>query len=277
MTVAVFEIQVLHSYFQHGRYQSCAVVADDSTQQVLDRYGFVMRRQEGSLACNSLACGDLADLLRYLNQQLQAAPLRFYLMADAAQFVFITNVPLDWVGQLQMDAGAGVTQLSQTGTQVKLVPELGPRMVNQAGVIGVISIAWDDLLNRAAPGIRYLIQLQARSVAWHYYLVNSSQTKLHDPAIRDRQQRYLQGPEPVVFPDGEKGMCFSSGATEFALQQVPTQIFDLIDRLPAAMGAGHSLEYCVISGLPTPSVQTLKQAVCHQNHRGIYGAMYVYL
>ncbi len=271
----LFQIQVLHSYFGNGVFQQCSVMADRETNDVMYRYGLLTRMVGGVFGCYSTASGDVSDFVSYINDQLQGEPLRFFLVADEEQFAFITDLPLDWVGQLEMDSRTGAIEHSVSGATLQLTPTLGDRAVNQPGVIGVVSIYLDDLVAMNGKPVRYVTDFHARALPWRYYLVNRSQTKLNDPVIRDKNQVCLDGPEPMVLPNGEKGLCFSSGDMAFPLQEVPTRVFDLIDRLPASMdGGGQSIEHCLIYGLPTPGEDELKQA---GSSRDVFGAMYVYL
>lgn len=275
MNGLLFQIQILHSYFGNGVFHHCSVLADRSTGEVMNRYGLLARMTGGMFGCYSTASGDVPDFISYINDQLQGEPLRFFLVTDEERFAFITDLPLDWVGQVEMDSRSGAIEHSASGATVQLTPHLNDRTVNQPGVIGVVSIYLDDFLAMNGKPIRYVADFHARALPWRYYLVNRSQTKLHDPVIRDKNQVYLNGPEAMVLPNGEKGLCFSSGEMAFPLQQIPTHVFDLIDRLPSSMdGGGQSIEHCLIYGLPTPDEDELKQA---GGSRDVFGAMYVYL
>lgn len=275
MNEPIFQIQIQHSYFGNGVFQKCRVMADCRTNEIIHRYGLLTRMVDGAFGCYLATPGDAAGLLSYLNDQLQGEPLSFFLLADEEQFALITELPLDWVGQVEMNSRSGVMQHSESETKMLLTPTLSGRTVNQPDVIGVVSIYIDDLLAMKDKRIRYVVDFHARSLPRRYYLINRSQTRLNDPVIRDKNQVYLDGPEPVVLANGEKGLCFSSGEMAFPLQQVPTHIFDLIDRFPSSTDSGgQALEHCLICGLPTPDEDELKQA---SSSRDVFGAMYVYL
>jgi len=275
MTPPLFEIHLRHRYFNNGVFQGCKILADSSTSDVIRRYGMLMHMVEGVFACYPASSDDVSEFLSYLNMQLQGAPLRFLLLADEAQFIFMTDVPLNWVGQVMMDSKSGTAEYSHGETRIRLTQTFSGRTVRQCGVIGMISIHLDDLLATVPVGGRYVVDFRARSLPWRYYLVNRSQTKLNSPMIRDQNQVCLDGPVSMVLPNGEPGLCFSSGAMVFPLQQIPTLIFDLIDRLPLAMDSEeHAIEHCLIHGLPTPDVGELEQA---GGAKDVFGAMYVYL
>jgi hypothetical protein len=275
MKALLFQIQLLHLYFRDGLFKTCAITADDKTRSLLAQYGLVTRMQEGMYGCYAPRSSDVVSLLDYLNTRLDGEPFRFLLVSDSAQFSFMTELPRDWVGQVMFDSHAHSANQTEPSGTVRLAPTLASRTVDQPNVIGVVSIHLDDLLHAAGTTIRYSIEFHARSLPWRYYLVNRSQTRLNAPAIRDKSQFYLNGPDSVLLPNGETGLCFSSGTRAFPLQQVPTRIFDLIDRMPPAMDVlGPAVELCLISGLPTPSNDQIKQA---KGGKDVFGAMYVYL
>jgi hypothetical protein len=275
MNRLLFQIQVLHSYFSNGVFQSCKVMADRASNNVLHRYGFQTQFTDGMFGCYIAAPDEVSNLVRYINEQQSGRPLRFFLVADEKQFAFITDLPTDWVGLVEMDSRSGAVRRSADGVTVELIPHLNDMAVKQHGVIGAVSVYLDDLLAMNSESTRYVANFHARSLPWHYYLVNRSQTKLYAPLIRDKHQVCLDGPKPMVLPNGERGLFFSSGRLAFPLQQVPKHVFDLIDRLPSSMdSAEQSIEHCLIHGLPTPDEDDLKK---ESNSKDVFGAMYVYL
>lgn len=112
---------------------------------------------------------------------------------------------------------------------------------------------------------------------WVYYLVNRSQTKLNNPMICNKERYFFDGPEPVVLSNGEKGLSFNSGERLFPLEQVPTKLFDLVDRLPASMHTEfQSVEHCLIQGLPTPNKGQFSVRQKDTN-KYVFSEMYIYL
>ena len=270
MTEALFQLRIQHSYFSDGVYQPCRVAADGRTQEIIKRYGLISRMSYGAYGLYTSSQEETSVLVRYLNDQLDGEPLRFLLTSDAAQFSYITNLPPTWVGQVELSTKAVRTD----GTAIQFIPSLSGRTVDKQNVIGIVSVFPEDLLAIGCGAANYRISFQSRSLHWHYYLVNRSQTKLHRPAVRNKNHIFI-GPDPIVLPNGESGLCFTSGEMKFPLQQVPTVMFDLMDRLPASMGSeGESVEHCLIQGLPTPVEADLKRA---DTGSDVVSAMYVYL
>jgi hypothetical protein len=277
MNKQLFQIQLLHGYFADGLYQYCKVLADSDTIKLMDRYKLLTRMRDGIFSVY-MTCQDSAvAFVSYLNDQLQGEPLRFLLAANEEQFVSITDVPFDWCGQMGFSSKLTIPENTQSGTPLQLKAELGNRTVSQQNVIGVICIYLDDLLVMGCNSICYVIEFKARAMHWVYYLINRSQTKLNNPMICNKERYFFDGPESVVLSNGEKGLSFNSGDRLFPLEQVPTKLFDLVDRLPASMHAEFQpVEHCLIQGLPTPNAgqfsvrqKDTKKYMCSE--------MYIYL
>lgn len=273
----LFNIQLLHSYFSDGVFKSCKVIADSDTKKLIDRYRILTRMNEGIFYLYAPFQYVPVDFVQYLDDQLGGEPLRFLLTANEEQFVSITELPLDWLGQVSLNSKSVIQEKAKGHAAFQLKPELSDRKIIQPNVIGVISIYLDDLLAMECKDIRYVIEFNARSLHWVYYLINRSQTKLNNPIICSKDRYLFDGPESVVFSNGEKGLSFHSGETPFPLEQVPSKLFDLVDRLPALDHTEFSqVERCLIQGLPTPNEG---QFSVKQKDTGkyIFSEMYIYL
>ena len=266
----LFQIHLSHSYFSDGVFQNCRIVAHSDTEEIASRYNLITHMSKGVFCLYTASQRDTKGFVGHLNDQLQDQPLRFLLCADESQFSFITDLPIDWVGQVEFSS----KNIIADGSNIRLLPTLSSRLVNRQNVIGVISIYLEDLLVLECKNTRYVVDFQSRSVRWLYYLINRSQTKLSNPSIRNKKYVF-EGPEPVVLPGGENGLCFNSGDKQFPLQQIPTLTFDLIDHLLVSMHAGgQTINHCLIQGLPTPKMEDLNRT---GNSKKVVGAMYVYL
>lgn len=283
MTVRLLQITLFHSYFSSGLFESCWLTPDPFTAAFLSRYQLFMRDESGIFGLYSDNSNpDVAGLVRYLNGKLAGAPLRFLLGNDESQFYRMTNLPFDYVGQIGLSSAAGAPgpapdRAPPGPVRRELVAAMGPRVVNQPGVIGVFSVYLDDWLAIGATDVCYETHFQARTLHWQYYLINRSQIKLNNPVIRNQQKAYFEGPVPLVLSTGEKALSFSSGEMEFPLRQVPDGLFSLIDNLQSSLHANAPpIERCLINGLPTPDGENIK---ARRVGDGFYtfGEMYVYL
>jgi hypothetical protein len=271
MSASLFQLEISHGYFASGQLEGWTLAPDPATQAILARYGLVPAMRDGAFALTTFN-PDPAGLVRYLDAQLAGAPLVFWLGCDQPQLLTVTDLPLDWAGQLALSSKDCTRDAG--GWRMAAVP--GPRSAGRDGVAGVLSVYLDDLLAMGGKDIRFTVDLAARPVHWVYYLVNRGQTRLQNPAI-GKNGFLFEGPQPAALPGGEKAICFNSGETTFPLKQRPSVLFDLMDR-PASMqedSAGDT-EYCVLKGLPVPDGKQL------QVRNGgpdpyVYCAMHVYL
>lgn len=274
MIERLFQIRVAHGYFSSGVFESCSVSADADTQRLIDRYRLLAGMSNGVFEVYASFRDGTAAFVRYLNELMDGEALRFLLTGDEAQFAYITDLPLDWVGQVKLSSKSGS---SDNSGGIRLSQELSERIVERDGVLGVISIYPDDLQASGAADVCYLVDFTARSLYWKYYLVNRSNVRLQNPAICNRKQVRFDGPAPVLLPTGEAALRFVSGEMQFPLQQVPDVAFDLIDSfVPPLQTDGKTVERCVIKGLPTPEPGQFGAALV-DGKPYVFSEMYVYL
>ncbi len=273
--IELFHIALYHGYFADGVFGACTLVPDPASAHFLRRYRLTVRSQPGQIALYCDSATAALPMLGYLNDRLDGAPLQFLLMADEARFAQITDLPLDFVGQVMLSSSS--TRVLSGSPERELIPQLGPRTLTQSGVIGAVSVHLADCLADGAPGIAYRANFQARVLHWLYYVVNRSQGKLHTPLIRNQQRIAFETPTAVTLPNGEAALSFSSGNLHFPLQQNANCAFDLIDDVQTSGQAGsNAVEHCLIRGLPTPDGRNL---VVRQvdNNPAAFGEMVVYL
>lgn len=279
MMIPLFQIFLFHRYFTSGVFESCQIIPDVNTRIFLQRYSLVLRTEVGKIGLyGSNKIAPLA-LLGYLQQQLAGAPLQFLMICNESRFLQITNVPLDYVGQIALSSKASraVDTDASGELQREIEPVFGPRQLSQSGVIGLASVYLDDCLTSGGQNVCYQVNFQARVLHWLYYVVNRSQSKLHKPVVCNQQKMYFDAPVPVLLSTGESALSFSSGNMQFPLQEHPETSFDLIDNLqPSLHASEQAIEHCLITGLPTPNGENMKT---RQVGEGLsaFGEMYVYL
>ena len=275
MIEQLFQIQIFHSYFSSGIYQNCSVCADAGTQKLIDRCRLLSRMSNGVFELCTTFQDGAAAFTRYLNELTDGQPLKFLLTASDAQFAYITDLPMDWVGQVALSSKSG--SRAQAG-DIRLNQVLSDRIVDQDGVIGVISIYPDDLLALGGVKVRYQLCFKARSLHWRYSLINRSNARLYNPTICNRDGKVcFDGPVKVALPTGESALRFISGDTQFPLQQVPEVVFDLNDSfVPPLQADGKTVAQCLIKGLPTPQPGQFGAALVDGNPY-FFSEMYVYL
>lgn len=276
----LFQVKLFHPYYASGVFEDCQLIADAGTEYVIARYQLLTRRTQGAFGLYTSSQGGAAGFVKYLLDYSGNAPLRFWLACNSEKFVFITDLPLDWVGLMELSSQSGVARADGNEINITLTPTMSPKMTGKEGLIGEISIYPSDLLSLFATGaksIGYVAHFQVRALHWIYYVINRSQTRLNDPAVCDRAGVYFDGPIATTLPGGEKALEFNSGKMQFALQQVPAVIFDLVDRtMPSLQSDGQAVENCLMTGLPAPKGDQLGARQGGENPY-VFGAMYVYL
>lgn len=280
MTQLLFQIQLFHPFFTDGVFEDCQLLADPATAHAIEHYQLLTRRAAGTFGLYTSSQRSAAQLMQYLAHVTGDAPLRFFLTCNNRHFVFITDLPLGWVGQVTLNSGAGAMQADNGQATISLTPTMLSGGAGAEGVIGEVSIYPSDLVALLAAGftaIAYTAHFQVRSLHWIYTVINRSQTCLYQPAVRGRDGINFTGPFAKTLADGEAALEFCSGAMQFALQQVPTVLVDLVDTVPPPLHAdAEPVDSVVLRGLPTPQAgqfgarQTASTSYC-------FAQMYVYL
>ncbi len=277
MIGCLFVLELEHAYFTDGRFDGCTLRPDQPTQALMTRHGLALRKNQGSWGLYTSHGDDLPAFVQYLCETIGQESIRFFLEYAAADFFSMTELPLDWAGQIQLSTQSVAPASASAGNAVVLQPLLVPRTAEHIAAIGEFVVYLADLKENGGHGVRYTAAFKARQSRWMYYLINRSRIKLTDPAIRNLNQEYFDGPENVVLPNGEAALCFTSGERLFPLQQVPTNVFDLFNRSEMSFQAdAQPSEQCVIKGLPTPApgqISVRREA----GESFVFSAMHVYV
>ncbi|MCI3944227.1 hypothetical protein K0038_01235 [Pseudomonas syringae] len=265
----LLEIELRHDYFQDGVLGGFRVVPDEATARLLARYRLMIRFEQGVFSLLAESADD--RLVAYLLDQTQAAPLGFSLVGDQRHFLFITDLPLDWTGVLQLSTGH---VKSTAAGPFEMLPILDEQAVVGNRVVATVCVNLHDLLVTGC-GTRYVVEFNSRTVHWHYYLINRSEVKLTSPVIVSAAGSVFEGPVTMTLPGREQALHFSSGTEAYPLRQVPDTPFNLVDRLDG-FSAGHSAERVLIKGLPTPELGHLIKSSDPRSSCAVC-AMYVYV
>jgi len=278
MNTLLFQLRLLHSYFASGIFEYCTVEADAKTQDFIRRYQCISNLRQGVFRLQLTERDAVTEFLTYLTTQLDGDPLRFYLCADPAWFSAVTDLPMNWVGQIALSSQEVIADAA--GKALMMQPRLAARSVQKNTVIAVVSIFVEDILKAAQQPVCYAIHFTARSLYWNYLVATRSLQTLKKFSVKNKAGMVFQAPVPAQFPNGEAALSFSSAPMQFPLEQIPAISFDLMDSLPmhdvAATGETRYVERCLIQGLPTPqagqfSLREIEGKQC------VFSDMYVYV
>ncbi|WP_024674805.1 hypothetical protein [Pseudomonas syringae] len=265
----LFQICFMHGYFADGKLHDFQVIADYPTAQLIARYRLVSQQQDGVFSLYAEREGP--EFIEYLRDQAPSGQLQFFLKCDRAAFFFATDLPLDQLGMLAFSSARVESKTSHQRTMLSAWHE-GARAA-ECGV-AAITLRLNDLLPISL-GKRFIIDFKAREVGWQYCLINRSAVLLKNPAVIGNNGCVLDGPQSGLSPGGEKALIFSSGLSQFAVQQAPQLTFDLVDRL-TVQPEGQVVEHCYIKGLPAPRLDKMS-AVRGDNPVQVICTMSIYL
>jgi hypothetical protein len=204
-------------------------------------------------------------------------PLIFNMVSNDDYFALITDLPLDWCGQLQYSSKSA-TEQDQT---IEMTMQLQARTTALGSVIGQIAIFPEALLTTEGkmrcPS--FVIKMKARLTHWHYYVFNRSQLKLTQPVIRNSQGIEFEPPVSVIIKNGEQALLFRSGEHTFAFSESFKAPFDLLNFMPndpeQALNPRSNVKQ-LMAGLPIPNTDVLSIEMQH-GHQYVYSPMYVYI
>ena len=290
MNEPLFTISLKHQYYTDGVMQNVKLIPSGDTKIFIDKYQLLLSKQAGVFSLSYFGDSSFDYFVESLGRLLDSKPLTFYLVPLNEQFVIISDLPVNWCGQLNY-ASNKVTSLSSksdtdggAGCQqhnYNLILSMKEKKVLTDGAIGQVEIFSEDLLlNREKSLIpNFVVQIDSRSTYWHYYVFNRSQLELTAPKVTNQDDIVFDNPEDITAVTGEKGLLFRSGKRKFKLTEKAEYQFDLINARKDSFAESENVSVdskLLISGLPIPHTSSVNIAV-DEGQRYIYSEMYVYL
>jgi hypothetical protein len=275
MSQALFSLRLEHPYYTNGEIPNLRISPDFETANILRRFQTVSRNTNGIFSLYQFSSTKNADVVEALIRSLESKPLRFILQCDIAKFYWITDIQLSWKGKIHISSNNRIDQQYDGRTNLKI--EFEENLPCPVDCLGIFDLYPKDLQNQNTENANYLAIFSQRKLHWKYYVINRSQTQLHNPRVARDDGTAFDPPDVFVTPSGEKSLRFSSGNKSFPLQQNPLQKFDLIDRYKTPNNDESStIENTLIRGLPTPQDFQIDIAT-ESGNQYVYSAMYVYL
>ncbi|NTE05716.1 hypothetical protein G6M26_20990 [Agrobacterium tumefaciens] len=267
----IFRVSVSHTYFENENCRCVYFKPKSKTTTLLTKYSFIFRNTINGFELHSHATND-SDLLKYISRSTGIETLDFDLFTDHDAFNYFTDLPANWIGQLNYD-----TRNSQNlyeKNSLILVPDLIPG--NNQNTIGTLLVCFDDLMKKqlAAEVADYRISYTARATPWQYFIINRSAIKLDRPGIIGKSEVKFTGPEAVHVETGEKALLFSSYPTLIPLHINPKHKFDLVDGIIPLESKSLKIK-TIIKGLPTPKAGRL--GFVKNSDQLLSSSMYIYL
>jgi hypothetical protein len=289
----LFTLVLRHHFFRNAQWLDAKLVPDTQTRQWMKRFQMQLIADGNHWGLYGYAISGRTNFLQSFIRLTDGEPLRFWICQPLANFVMLTDLPVDWQGLLRYGEQFGDDQsgddhsfgdgkqenYSQSGlhsqselhSQSKLTAKTVPFNNAPTGAVAEVWLYPQKLIEND----HYVISLQSRSSRWEYRLIQRGQLKLNQPQIIDESGKLtFSKPVPYETDSGESGWQVSSGSHCLSLAQVPNQRFKLIDKQVIDAQAGQTIQRTVLPVLPTPVVEQF----CAQQEEGdLISVMYVYL
>jgi hypothetical protein len=248
-----FKLMVAHTYFEQGVCNCLQFIPDESTQKILNRFGFLIRNKVNGFELYSNSTTELPAYLTYIKKVTGQDFFTFKIKTNNSGFQSFTDLPVDWMGQILYDSQS-ITNVYDANT-VKLTATLSADVDNAN--IGNLIIRFDELAKytNSQNSAQFNISYNARATQWQYYVINKSAIKLDNTAVVGKSDIAFNAPQHVIIENGQQALLFSSGGTMIPLSEVPKYKFDLVNNpiLTDSINQNKSTATkTILKGLPTP-------------------------
>lgn len=271
----VFNVTILHSYFEGGICNCLEFMPTAATADLMHRYRFTMDEKVNGFALYTTSVVPLRDSLTYIQAASGDDRFEFELLNNNPAFYCFTALPMNWVGQLLYDS-AQVT-VSPEGTLVLQEILSSPETTF---IAGKMSIRFSDLLDRAMRGqpAAFEISYTARATQWRYYVVNRNAVPMENAMVKGRNSITFTNGGKVKTAAGEEAVVYSSDSL-IPLSRNPKYIFDLVNQPLPAENKGtsaNSSPRIIFKGLPNPDPAMMAEAEIN-NKIQVSSPIYIYV
>jgi hypothetical protein len=272
---SLFKVAIFHTYFENGQCNCLSVNLKPATSFLLKRFGFMVKNTTNGIEFYSNS-SDVAALLPYVSQATGLTSFDFELVSNNDYFNYFTDLPMDWIGQLEYDSQGKLNKQEQN--VITLVPKLNASVYQP--IVGSLSIHFDELIknNDQRVPLQFTISYKARATQWQYFIINKSAIKLVNPKIIGKSGIKFEGPQNITIENGEQAMLFSSTQDLIALSVLPAHKFDLIDAPLLNENEEinkNAMVKTIVKGLPTPQAERI--ASIKVETKLVLSPMYVYV
>jgi len=266
----IFMLSVGHSYYRNNICTNLRFVPAGSTTAILNRYGFKINYRADGFQLYAAPSSDAACLFKQIENATGLSSFRFEIKNGAAEFVNVTDWPLNWKGSYVFDNS------DACNTAAEETVLLNQSLVNTNKIEGSITLHFKNLIEMLNRGVvSYSIRFKARLTQWQYYIVNRNNTHFSNLLVKGRTGMVFSGPEHVFIPTGEKALFFSSNETLLPLSEVTACVFDLVNS-SFMYDADTPVAKTIYKGLPAPDPLAMNTVIV-KGKMEASSPMYVYL
>lgn len=273
----VFNIEILHTYFEKNICNCIGFEPCPATKSLIQRFGFVIRKQINGFELFADTRNDVTLLLNYIKTATNAACFNFDMRSTDGNFVYFTELPINYSGPLLYDSQCAKNITNAAGTQLSENFDNS----NSAAHLGSLTIYFDDVINSLSSkkNARFTINYTARATQWQYLVINKSNVPFNNPAVVSKTDIAFNHPEKVNLENGEHALLFSSGENLIPLSKVPRYHFDLVNNgyVNGSDFTKKALsQKMIFKNLPSPTPQRISITKTATNNR-VSSLIYVYV
>lgn len=265
----VCKLSVEHSYYKNNTCAGLQFIPAATTAAVLKQYRFKMVTKENGFQLYADTAFTAISILEYLQNIHGHTTFMFHIKNTAAEFINVTDWPLNWKGRFVFDNSSVLNAMSDK------VVLLTPAFEQAISTEGILLLQLKNIVEMLKSGVAdYAIYFTARATQWQYYVVNRRNVHFTNLVIKDKTGIRFSAPEEVIIPSGEKALFFSSNETLLPLSNVAAYCFDLLnENLTHTNGAAAKPIY---KGLPNPDPLAMDTVIINGKEEAS-SPMYVYL
>lgn len=264
----IFSINVSHEYFENNICNCLVYKPTQKTSKLLSRYGFFIRKNSNGFEFYNSINNNPIDYLNYIEQASQCSCLEFEIETTNSNFLFFTEIPTNWIGQIQFSSSKFINKEKSR--------ELTASYSSQKSTTSLISlkIYFKDLiaLLKNKQRANYTIYFESRTTQWRYYFINKSGVNLNSAIISGKPPMQFEQATMVTIQNGKQAVLFSSGNNFIKMTEIPKHKFDLIE----TSGLKNQSKKIIFKGLPNSNPRNI--AIDEENGTKIITSpMYVYI
>jgi hypothetical protein len=270
-TSILFGFSASHSYFEQKLCTCLQYTAGKVTGLLQKRFDIKIESTINGFRVHATINTAVEDFLNYVKKTTDIDYFDFDITAVNPFFWAITELPENWVGQIQLDSQVSEPVDDENLCMLRQVLS-GQETAEKAGSI---KIHFEDILKKKGGDISFGIAFKARATQWNYYIINRSNMKFDNLCITEKSNSVsLEGPESVTVQNGMSALKFSSGSLLLPLSQVPMYKFDLVNN--SGTNGTFSSSRPIFKGLPAPDpVRTDPVQISGRNK--LASPMYIYI
>ena len=273
----LLQITVDHEYYS-GANKQLVLVPDSSTQRFLTRYALVFHRVGSIYTLRYFGANNVADFKKNFKALLtEDRSLNFILTNQNSYFYLFTDLPVNWVGDLNFTSHN--VHVDSESKQHLLQLQCEDRLLTETGHIGMVQIYADSLYDRDNEFVEidFDIHFKARHTRWDYIVFNRAGIKLADAKIQSKAGGVFAKPQVITAENHQPAVLFSSGENTFAIQEQSQLRFSLVNQSKGTPSTSSALiDKVLVSDLPMATPDKMKIEV-QDGQLQVCSQIYVYL